>query len=113
MLERPTVFAASLPSKARPDANRILVPSGEKNGATLSAAMAMIWVSGVALEPSEFIDQMLAVVLVLALSLPSRARLDSNAIVPPSGEKTGTELLASCPLIRVKAAVLRPSEFVT
>jgi CheY-like chemotaxis protein len=39
--------------------------------------------------------------------------IDSNAIVPPSGEKTGTELLASCPVIRVKAVVLRPSEFVT
>src|SRR5262249_19568131 len=102
-------FAESLPSKARADPNAILVPSGDQTGNALFALLAVSRVSGVAPEPSDLITQMFFVVLVLAASLPSRARAETNAILVPSGDQAGLVLSASSAVILVSGVAPEPS----
>ena len=56
--------------------------------------MAVRLVRWVGDEPSTFITHTLVVLLVLALSLPSRARVEAKAILLPSGEMEGNTFAA-------------------
>jgi hypothetical protein len=60
--------AASFPSMGREDENATLWPSGDHAGPRLLVAMS-ISASGLALEPSSFISQMLLLSLVATASL--------------------------------------------
>src|SRR5215472_17641132 len=83
------VLAASLSSKARSDTKKICVPPGDHKGRALPAPAAVSLVSGVAPEPSAFTAQTFGVLLVLRVSLPSRARAETKTIFLPSGDDLG------------------------
>src|SRR5215472_16723844 len=70
-------------------------------------------VTGLRLEPSAFITQMLLSRLVLAASLPSRAPTDSKAILLPSGDHAGLRESANGADSLVSAARPDPSAFIT
>src|SRR5207302_5793154 len=76
--------ATSLPSSLRFDRNASLVPSGENVACVLEAAVNRV--IGLRPEPSLFMTQMLK---PPPASLPSRAPLEVNAILLPSGDHTG------------------------
>src|SRR6266478_41709 len=103
----------SLPSKARLDENAILLSSGDQADTKLYAPLAVSLVTGMAPEPSAFITQMLKVTLELAASLPSKARLELNAILVPSVDRTGPKLSALLAVSFVSGVVPEPSAFTT
>src|ERR1700731_3555969 len=55
----PLLVLASLPSMARFEVNAMLLPSGDHSGSKQRTPLMLIFVSGVASEPSEFTIQML------------------------------------------------------
>src|SRR5215468_4998779 len=75
-LRVPLVLSASVPSRARPDAEAILLPSADQTGLKLLAKVEVSLVNAAAPVPSGFTTQMFAVLLMLAASLPSNARDD-------------------------------------
>src|SRR5262249_22802258 len=83
------VLTASLPSRARDDGNTSFLPSGDHSGRPTIKPLAVSLVRGVAPEPSTFITQTLGVEFALAVLLPSRARVDINANLFPSGDQVG------------------------
>src|ERR1019366_2729369 len=88
----------SLPSKARGEKYAIRVPSADH---TPSAAPTTVSrVSGLGFVPSAFIIQRLY--LSCALSLPSKARVEVNVSLVPSGEKASAKL---CARVRLVSAV--------
>ena len=96
------VFSVSLPSRARAEVNAILVPSFSQGNAiwsglpppptTAPGPIAVRLVRCVGDEPSAFMTQMFVVLFVLAVSVPSRARVETKAILLPSGEMEGSAL---------------------
>src|SRR5689334_12297175 len=102
-------FGISLPSSARPDMKAILLPSLNQ-GSTFwfglvpprmiaTGPIAARLVKCVGDEPSAFMIQTLGVLLVFWLSLPSRSRVDTKAILLPSGEIEGKRLTALVSLV--------------
>src|SRR5215471_8259132 len=85
----------SLPLRARVEIKAILLPSGDHTGTEPTMAKPEVsLVRGMGLEPSAFITQMLLEKLILAASLPSRARCESKTILLPSGDQASERLLA-------------------
>jgi len=113
MLKVLFVLAASLPFKARAESKAILLPSDDHAGEELVALVAVILVRGIAPDPSAFITQTLRVPFVLTASLPSKARDELNAILPPSGDHAPTELSAPLAVILVNGMAPDPSAFIT
>jgi hypothetical protein len=102
------VFGVSLPSSARPDVKAILLPSLAQGIATwlglppittAAGPMAVRPVRCTGDVPSAFMTHTFDVKFVLALSLPSRARVERNAILLPSGEMEGRRLAAFVRLV--------------
>jgi len=110
MLKILLALAASLPSKARTDEKKIIVPDGDHTGPALLATVSLV--SGVAPDPSAFITQTFKVELVLAALLPSRARCELKAILLPSGDYSGKSLLAALAVTLVSGVAPEPSAFI-
>src|SRR5262245_28144482 len=72
-------FAASLPSRARPETNASFLPSGDQAGST--APETVSFVIGAGGEPSVLASQMLGVLFVFTPLLPSKAPDEANASV--------------------------------
>src|SRR5262249_53503394 len=95
-------------------------PSGDQKGATgkpvvkKPSAKLLMLVNAVRPLPSAFTTQTFCAPLVLAASLPSRARCDAKATLVPSGDQTGgPKLLAAIAVSLVKAVGMEPSAFTT
>jgi hypothetical protein len=104
-------MAASVPLSAREDMYAIFVPSGDHAGDTLAAKLAVRVVTGVAPLPSALTIQILAI--GARVLLPSRARVESNAILVPSGDHAGWVLLADWVVSLVSGIGLDPSACMT
>src|SRR5215472_9167625 len=91
----------------------ILLPSGDQRGKSTLVPVAVSPVRWVALVPSEFTIHTFRVPLVLSVSVPSRARPDAEAILPPSADHTGLRLVANMEVSLVNAAAPDPSGFTT
>jgi hypothetical protein len=78
-------MAAFVPLSARKDVNTSFAPSGDHTGETLDAILAVRVVKAVALLPSAFMTQMFT--SLAEAFVPSRARVESNAILVPSGDQ--------------------------
>src|SRR5262249_7787 len=66
-----------------------IMNDGRDAGASVPVPRAVSLVKGVAPEPSAFITQRLPVLFVLSASRPSKARMEWNAILPPSADHAG------------------------
>lgn len=100
-----------VPLSAREEVNASLVPFGDHTGETLEAVLAVRVVKGLALLPSAFITQMFTP--AAAAFVPSRARVESNAILLPSGDQAEWMLLTSSAVSWVRGVALAPSAFIT
>src|SRR5437588_11829407 len=107
------MLTLSVPLSARRDSNRIFLPSGDQSGAKLSALFAESLVKGIKPDPSAFTTQIFVVAFVLVASLPSKARLDSNTILLPSGDQLAKRLSALAAVVLVTGIWLEPSAFIT
>src|SRR5579859_757743 len=90
---------APLPSRALLDIKAILLLSGDQAGLWPATEGLVNFVRGTGLEPSALMVQMFRVGPGLRASLPSRARMDSNAILAPSGDQRGAETLTFVSLV--------------
>src|SRR5689334_13678072 len=108
-LKAPLTFTPSLPSRAADEANASFLPSGDQASCQLTIPLAVRRVSGAALLPSAFIIQIL--LAVPAASLPSRARVETNAIFLPSGDQMGSVESAPLAVSCVRGATPDPSLF--
>lgn len=106
----PAGVPSHVPSRFIAEENRILVPSGENTGRWLSSAATVFvfLVSAVRPVPSAFMIQMFIGVLVPS-GKPLSAVIEENAILLPSGEKTGVKLLKPVAVLPVSGIGLLPS----
>src|SRR6185437_39398 len=104
------MFAASLPSRARLDANAsVAAPTNLATNA--DALFAVNVVRGAAPVPSGFICQMLNVPFVFTVSLPSSARADSTISFLPSGDQPVASVKAPAAVSVVIGVAPEPSAF--
>ena len=90
MLTVPLELAASVPSSARLESNKIWVLFADQiTGAKPFARLAVSLVTAIGLELSAFMTRIFSVLFGEIVSLPFKERLDSKAIFVPSGEYVG------------------------
>src|SRR5260370_40996969 len=87
----------------------ILLPSGDHTGFSVVVKTVSL-VNGATPDPSAFMTQRL--VMLFGLSLPSKARVYSKAILLPSGDHSGKTLLAFLLISLVSGAAPDPSAFI-
>ena len=104
-------MAVSKPLSPREDVYKIFLPSGDHTGETLEAAVALSVVKGVTPVPSAFMTQMFT--LFIAAFCPSRARVESYAILLPSGDHAEWMLETVSAESLVRGIALEPSAFIT